>query len=155
MASVGETCDCYKAKNDLTEQSNNFNEIESDNSQGYFTEMENSSDFWIKVELCADKFMKGQLWDVPLLGERTFFLNKNHSKWICAGLSTDFNFEPIIKIAGIKKQCVAAEVGDLCQSKNCKLSHRATKWLHNIFLFFYAFGTVEVKSSTGLPETGL
>ncbi|KAK9681212.1 hypothetical protein QE152_g38484 [Popillia japonica] len=55
----------------------------------------------------TDKFMKGQLWDVPLLGERTFFLNKSRSKWICAGLSTDFNFEPVIKIAGIKKQCVA------------------------------------------------
>ncbi|KAK9737885.1 hypothetical protein QE152_g10370 [Popillia japonica] len=94
-----------QTKSGSTEQSNNFNEIERDNSQAYFTEMENSSDFWNKVQLCADKFMKGQLWDVPLLGERTFFLNKSRSKWISAGLSTDF--EPVIKIAGIKKQCVA------------------------------------------------
>lgn len=115
MSKVVETCNSCQVKNSHTEQSNNFNEIagsnfnevDTNNSEAFFDDMSANSDFWNKVQVCADKFVRGQVWDVPLLGERIFFLNKSRSKWVCTGLSIDSNFEPVVKIGGVKKQCIA------------------------------------------------
>lgn len=83
--------------------------------EAFFTEMGESNNFWNKASTTAEKlvqrvlpdeFAREPIWDVPLVGERIFFLNKSHSKWICVGLAPNQDFEPIVKIVGIKKQCV-------------------------------------------------
>ncbi|KAK9718357.1 hypothetical protein QE152_g23242 [Popillia japonica] len=42
-----------------------------------------------------------------LLSQSIYFLNKRCSKWLCIGLDANLFFEPIVKIVGIKKQCVS------------------------------------------------
>lgn len=42
----------------------------------------------------------------PLLTPVTYFLNKSKSKWICVGLDSDFNFEPVIRLMGNRGQGV-------------------------------------------------
>ncbi|KAK9674695.1 hypothetical protein QE152_g40928 [Popillia japonica] len=54
-----------------------------------------------------NQLVRQQFWNVQLLGEKLYFLNKSHSKWICVGLLPDLDFEPTIKIVGVKKQCIA------------------------------------------------
>ncbi|KAK9711736.1 hypothetical protein QE152_g25299 [Popillia japonica] len=87
------------------------NEIEEESQvdpylQAFFEDTEDT-EFWGKVQSCADKLVRQQFWNVQLLGEKLYFLNKSHSKWICVGLLPDLDFEPTIKIVGVKKQCIA------------------------------------------------
>lgn len=75
-----------------------------------------TQDFWDRVDMYAHNFARGlstgekyvrePIWELPLVGERIFFLNKSHSKWISVGLSPMYNFECMFKIVGVKKQCV-------------------------------------------------
>lgn len=83
-----------------------------------------TQDFWDKVDMYAHKFAKEMstgdkfvekyvrepIWELPLVGERVFFLNKSHSKWISVGLSPMHDFECMFKIVGIKKQCVSFNI---------------------------------------------
>ncbi|KAK9704098.1 hypothetical protein QE152_g28505 [Popillia japonica] len=66
--------------------------------QAFFEDTEDR-EFW-------DKLVRQQFWNVQLLGEKLYFLNKSHL-WICVGLLPDLDFEPTIKIVGVKKQCIA------------------------------------------------
>lgn len=43
---------------------------------------------------------------LPLLNQSIYFLNKSKTKYICIGLSPHINFYPIVKVCGVKNQCV-------------------------------------------------
>lgn len=86
----------------------------------FFTEMGKSNNFWgsldegpesfglepLSGEKYIEKYSREPIWELPLVGEKIFFLNKSHSKWICIGLLPFRDFEPTLKIVGVKKQCV-------------------------------------------------
>lgn len=72
----------------------------------FFSEVGQSKEFWKHIDKCSEKLIREPSWNLPLVGERTYFLNKSHSKWVCVGLLPDNFFEPMVKIVGVKKQCV-------------------------------------------------
>lgn len=72
----------------------------------FFSEVSQMDNFWKEVDKQTEKLVCEPSWNLSLVGESTYFLNKSHSKWVCVGLLPDNFFKPIVKIVGVRKQCI-------------------------------------------------
>lgn len=63
---------------------------------------------------------KAFVFETPLLSQSIYFLNKSYSKWVCVGLCGELFFEPLVRIVGVKKQCVSLTVEEWEDFLKCK-----------------------------------